>query len=153
MMTAAEPCDLLIAHGVILTADAAGRVYRDGAVAIRGGRIVAVDDSSALQSRFAATETIDARDGLVHPGFIDAHIHVSQYTSRSVLPLMAGTSVTMGDWKAALTPEDEHASARLAAVDYLRAGYTGFVDPGTIFALDAVAAVADEIGIRIPPHD
>lgn len=55
----------------------------------------------------------------------------------------------MGHWKAELRPEDEHASASLASIDYLRCGYTGFVDPGTIFEPDAVARVAGEIGIRI----
>ncbi|MGX8012368.1 hypothetical protein ACVDG8_027085 [Mesorhizobium sp. ORM8.1] len=37
----------------------------------------------------------------------------------------------------------------MAALDYLKCGYTGFVDPGTVLAPDAVAAVADEAGIRI----
>jgi hypothetical protein len=45
----------------------------------------------------------------------------------------------MGHWKAELRPEDEHASASLASIDYLRCGFTGFVDPGTIFEPDAVA--------------
>lgn len=146
---APSPCDLLITGGVVVTVDADNRVLRDGAVAINGAHIVDVGPSSDLRRCYRANETIDAGGAVVRPGFIDAHIHVSQYTSRSVLPLMDGTSITMGDWKGALTPEDEHASASLAALDYLRAGYTGFVDPGTIFEPDAVAAVADEIGMRI----
>ncbi|MBL8699402.1 MAG: amidohydrolase family protein [Alphaproteobacteria bacterium] len=133
----------------MLTVDAADTIIRDGAVAVRGCRIVGVGETTALRKRFVARETIDARGGVVHPGFIDAHIHVSQYTARSVLPRMAGTSITMGDWKGALRPEDEHASAALAAIDYLAGGTTGFVDPGTIFEPDAVAAVASETGIRI----
>ncbi|MER8887745.1 amidohydrolase family protein [Mesorhizobium sp. M0816] len=144
-----EPCDLLIHSGIVLTVDDQGTNFRDGAVAVKAGRISAVGPTAAIRARFTARETFDARGGMVHPGFIDAHIHVSQYTSRSVEPLMAGTAITMGHWKAVLTPEDEHASASLAAVDYLQAGYTGFADPGTIFEPDAVAAVAGEVGIRI----
>ncbi|MDW9819901.1 amidohydrolase family protein [Sinorhizobium meliloti] len=144
-----DTCDLLIHSGVVLTVDDQGTVIDDGAIAVNNGRICAVGPTTAVRARFMAKDVIDAKGGIVHPGFIDAHIHVSQYTSRSVEPLMAGTAITMGDWKAELTPEDEHASASLAAVDYLRAGYTGFVDPGTIFEPDAIAEVANKVGIRI----
>lgn len=142
-------CDVVIHGGVVLTVDAEDRVIGDGAVAVTGTRIVAVGPSAEVRGRYRGRTTIDAQGAVVHPGFIDAHIHVSQYSSRSVLPRMGDGPVSMGDWKAALTPEDEHASAALAAIDYLRSGYTGFVDPGTIFEPDAVAAVAAEIGIRV----
>ncbi|RWA75244.1 MAG: hypothetical protein EOQ28_09060 [Mesorhizobium sp.] len=141
--------DLVVHNAVLLTVDETDKVIANGAIAVRDGVIVAVGDSRDILSRYSSRELIDAGGGIVHPGFIDAHVHISQYTSRSVLSSMEGTSITMGDWKSALTPDDEHASAALAAVDYLRSGYTGFVDPGTIFSPDAVAPVADEFGIRI----
>lgn len=144
-----KPCDLLIYGGTIVTVDEQNSVFNDGAIAIAEGRICGIGPTRDVKARFAPTETFDAGGGVVHPGFIDAHIHISQYTARSVLPRMAGTAITMGNWKAALTPEDEHASATLATVDYLRCGYTCFVDPGTIIAPDAIAPVADEAGIRI----
>lgn len=134
---------------MILTVDADDRVVENGALAVRDGRIVALDRQEKIFASYTSDQLFDAAGGTVHPGFIDAHVHVSQYTARSVLPLMEGTPITMGHWKGELTPEDEHASARLAALDYLQCGYTGFVDPGTIFAPEAVAAVADEAVIRI----
>lgn len=143
------PVDLVIRNATILTVDEHDSIVRGGAVAVRGGEIVAVGPTGELEGLFEAAETLDAKGGVVHPGFIDAHIHVSQYTARSVLPRMGSGPVSMGDWKGALRAEDEHASATLAACDYLLSGYTGFVDPGTIFEPDAVAAVADEAGIRI----
>ncbi|WP_167506981.1 MULTISPECIES: amidohydrolase family protein [unclassified Mesorhizobium] len=141
--------DLVVHNAVLLTVDEKDQVIANGAIAIHDGLIVAVGYSRDILSRHDFREVIDAGGGILHPGFIDAHVHISQYTSRSVLSCLEGTSVTMGDWKAALTPDDEHASAALAAVDYLRSGYTGFVDPGTIFSPDAVAPVAEEFGIRI----
>ncbi|WP_163266179.1 amidohydrolase family protein [Chelativorans alearense] len=129
--------------------DADDLVIRGGALAVCNGRIVATGSDKAVVSRYAAADVFDARGAVVHPGFIDAHVHVSQYTARTVLPLMESTSITMGDWKGALTPEDEHASALLAALDYLKCGYTGFVDPGTIFSPDAVATAAEQAQIRI----
>ncbi|UCI31988.1 amidohydrolase family protein [Mesorhizobium sp. B4-1-4] len=144
-----QHCDLIVHNGAILTVDADSRVVAGGALAIRNGRIIALDQQEKIFACYTSDQLFDAVGGIIHPGFIDAHVHVSQYTARSVLPLMEGTSVTMGHWKGELTPEDEHASALLAALDYLQCGYTGFVDPGTIFAPDAVAAVADQAGIRI----
>jgi 5-methylthioadenosine/S-adenosylhomocysteine deaminase len=145
----AQECDLLIRNALILTVDRDDRVIEDGAIAVKNGRIVAIGPTEDVLSSHDAARIVDAGGGVAHPGFIDAHVHISQYTSRSVLPLMEGTRISMGDWKGALTPEDEHASAALAAIDYLKSGYTGFVDPGTIFEPDAVAPVADEIRIRI----
>ncbi|RWG06082.1 MAG: hypothetical protein EOQ54_08750 [Mesorhizobium sp.] len=144
-----QRCDLIVHNAMIITVDANERVVEGGALAIQYGRIVALDRQEKVFANYTSDLLFDAQEGAVHPGFIDAHIHVSQYTARSVLPLMEGTSVTMGHWKGELRPEDEHASALLAALDYLQCGYTGFVDPGTVFAPDAVATVADEAGIRI----
>lgn len=142
-------CDLVVHNAVLLTVDAADHTIANGAIAVRDGAIAAVGASRDILAQYNPRQLLDAGGGVVHPGFIDAHVHISQYTSRSVLSCMAGTGVTMGDWKSALTPEDEYASAALAAVDYLKSGYTGFVDPGTIFSPDAVAPVAEEFGIRI----
>ncbi|RWC00358.1 MAG: hypothetical protein EOQ57_17360 [Mesorhizobium sp.] len=144
-----QRCDLIVHNATILTVDADDHVVESGALAVRDGRIVALGRQEKIFASYTSDQLFDAAGGAVHPGFIDAHVHVSQYTARSVLPLMEGTSVTMGHWKGALTPQDEHASALLAALDYLQCGYTGFVDPGTVFEPDAVAAVADEAGIRI----
>ena len=46
-----EPIDLLI-EGTVVTMDADRRVFRDGAVAVRGGRIVAVDEAAELRERY-----------------------------------------------------------------------------------------------------
>jgi len=45
------------------------------AIAVRDGRIVAVDEQSALLSRFESAATVSARGGVVAPGFCDAHTH------------------------------------------------------------------------------
>jgi cytosine/adenosine deaminase-related metal-dependent hydrolase len=141
--------DSLIVNGHILTVDGGDRVIDDGAIAVRDGAIVCVGTTADVGAKCNARDRIDCGGGIVHPGFIDAHIHVSQYAARSALPRMAGGAINMGHWKAELTPQDEHASAMLAAIDYLSCGYTGFVDPGTIFAPDAVADVARDTGIRV----
>src|SRR6188508_2197942 len=90
-------CDLLIVNGHVVTVDDANRIVDGGAIAISGHSIVAVGPTNAVSERYRARRTIGAGGALVHPGFIDPHIHISQYTSRSVLPRMEGTAVTMGE--------------------------------------------------------
>jgi 5-methylthioadenosine/S-adenosylhomocysteine deaminase len=139
----------VIRHGRLLILDDDFSIVDDGAIAYDDGRIVAIGPTADIDRDFAGRSAIDAQGAVVRPGFIDAHVHVSQYTARSVLPRFGGGPLNMGHWKGEIRPEDEHASASLAAIDYLACGYTGFVDPGTIFEPDAVAQVADDIGIRI----
>lgn len=148
-----RPCDVLVVNATIFTADAENCVIADGAVAIADGRLVAVGTSASVSGDFKAEKTIDARGGCLHPGFIDSHIHISQYTARSVLPAMdrataAGRPTAMGHWKQHLTPEDERASALLASTEMVRAGFTGFVDPGTVLTTDAVADAVQHLGTR-----
>jgi imidazolonepropionase len=51
-------------------------IIADGAVAICGGRIVAVGGSARLRSAYAARAAIDAGGQVVCPGFVDPHTHV-----------------------------------------------------------------------------
>ena len=72
--TAARPpetADVIVAHGYLVTMDPDRRVFSDGAVAIRGRRIVGVGASAAILSEFTAPRVLDARGGVVHPGFVE----------------------------------------------------------------------------------
>lgn len=53
-------------------------VVRDGAVAVRGGRIVEVGASARLERGYArgAARIVDASGGVVLPGFVDPHTHL-----------------------------------------------------------------------------
>jgi dihydroorotase/N-acyl-D-amino-acid deacylase len=64
-----EPFDLLLRNGRIL--DGAGNPWFRGDVAIRGDRIAAV----GLLPGAAARRTIDVKQQIVAPGFIDIHNH------------------------------------------------------------------------------
>lgn len=142
-------CDTLLTNCRLVGCEGRNDHSSSTAVAITGAHITDIGTDPELTSRYAAEVHIDGHGALLHPGFIDSHVHVSQYTARSVLPRMESGPVNMGHWKAEITDEDEAASLRLAAIDYFRAGYTGFVDPGTILNPSAAADVVNEIGIRV----
>ena len=70
-----QKADLVVTHGMVWTGLTSG-VAQPGAVAIAGAKILAVGDSGAI-ARFigSGTRVIDAKGGLVAPGFNDAHTH------------------------------------------------------------------------------
>jgi N-acyl-D-amino-acid deacylase len=69
-----DPVDLLVTNAQII--DGTGSPARQGAVAVRGGRIVdVVDTQGAAAYAATAKRTIDARGRVLAPGFIDLHSH------------------------------------------------------------------------------
>jgi predicted amidohydrolase YtcJ len=67
--------DLVIAGGPVWTGLSTGR-GRPGAVAIGGGKILAVGDSADI-ARYVGSKTrvLQAKGGLIMPGFADGHTH------------------------------------------------------------------------------
>ncbi|WP_299839506.1 guanine deaminase [uncultured Jannaschia sp.] len=51
---------------------------RHGAVAVEGGRIVAVGPADALRAAHPQADRIDHGEALILPGFVDAHVHYPQ---------------------------------------------------------------------------
>jgi 5-methylthioadenosine/S-adenosylhomocysteine deaminase len=147
-----QPCDYVVRNGVVITMDPTRTVYPNGAVAVRGHSIAAVGRESEILSHWLAKETVDAKGAYVHPGYVDAHLHVNAQTCRGFFRGDASKGAAKGpnyaDWKAALTPEDENAATALASIEMLRHGITAFVEPGSAFDPDAVAEATSEVGVR-----
>jgi 5-methylthioadenosine/S-adenosylhomocysteine deaminase len=144
-------CDILVTNGYIVTIDASRRIFAPGAIAIVGRRIEAVGADRDMRARYHADRTLDAQGAVVHPGFIDPHLHIVHGTCRGVFSNSAIADrqpATFADWKADVTPDDEHVATKLAALELLRRGFTCFVEPGTAFDGDAVASAAETIGVR-----
>ena len=144
------PCDTLIRNGQVITIDSERRIYRPGAVAVAGSRIVEVGSDADLRGRYDAAETIDARGGIVHPGFIDAHNHIVHTSCRGVGTLRDDTPahVNFADWKANVTSDDEAAATAMSGVEMLRSGFTMFIEPGSLFSTAAAAEAVERVGLR-----
>lgn len=145
-------CDILISNACVLTMDPRRTILADGAVAIKGHTICAVGQSRALQQEWKAAESIDARGAIVHPGYIEPHLHANAQTCRGLFRGDASKGGASGpsyaDWKANLDSEAENAATGLASVEMLRHGITAFVEPGSAFDPEAVASAARAVGIR-----
>src|SRR6478735_5013906 len=118
--------DILIRNGTVIPIDPERRIIPDGAVAIKGDRIVAVGPSDEVARDHQAGEIIDARGMAIMPGFVDSHAHAGHGLIKT---LGGGRSdlwyrACQGAYTVGSTPEFWHAEAQLAALERLRFGVT-----------------------------
>jgi len=149
-VAAQEAIDLLLRGGTVVTMDRGFRVLEDGAVAVKGERILAVGLAAELAERYAAARTIDTRGRIVMPGLVNAHTHVPMTLLRGVaddVELMVW--LTKYIWPAEakhVTPEFVTWGTRLAAWEMIRTGTTTFAD--MYFYEDQVAEATKQAGLR-----
>jgi 5-methylthioadenosine/S-adenosylhomocysteine deaminase len=118
--------DRILTGGTIVTMDPARRVIEDGAVALRDGRIVAIDRAAALRGAVQATEVIDCTGHVVFPGLIDVHAHAGHGLIKS-MGMHGGDrweEICGEVYTQASPPAFWQAEARLAALERLRFGVT-----------------------------
>lgn len=133
---------------------AALEAFSDGAVAFEDGVILATGDYERVRAEHPGAALVDARDAVLLPGLVDAHVHYPQ------LPVIGAMGLQLLDWlQTRALPEE----ARLADVDYARAAANVFVHAlaanGTTTALvfgshfpaaqEALFEAAGRAGLRI----
>ena len=142
--------DLLVRGGTIVTMDEGRRVIEDGAVAVKGGRIVAVGTRRELEGRYAARETIDAAGKVVIPGLINGHTHVPMTLFRGLaddLDLQEWLTKYIFPAEAKNVTEDfVRAGARLGLAEMIRGGTTTYCD--MYYFEDAIADETSKAGVR-----
>ena len=147
-----QSVDLIIADiSWLITMDPSRRVIREAAIAVDGGKIVAVGKSADITARYTARRSVDGRATMATPGFVDCHLHSSFQLSRGLADEANAQSFLfdrMYPYEAALEREDVRVSAMLAATELLRHGVTCFVDPGNYHPEASVEGVM-ATGIRM----
>lgn len=140
--------DILIHGGILVTMDASRRIIDEGAVLIRGDRIVNIDHSDQLTARYPDAFRISAKDKLVLPGLINVHTHLVYTLYR-------------GDWEdtpyrtygfrdsrfvRTMTPEQSQPLALLGALEALKSGVTTVVEQS--FNVSNYAQIFPRLGLR-----
>jgi 5-methylthioadenosine/S-adenosylhomocysteine deaminase len=150
MALAAEPADWIWSGRYVITEDAGHRVIANGAVAIRGDRIVGVGTKSQIDARFQAKQRLDRPDAILAPGLIDTHTHAAMSLFRGI-----ADDKNLQDWlnnfifpaeAKNVNAEFVRWGARLGCLEMLLGGTTTFTD--MYYFEDVVAEAAKEAGMR-----
>ena len=145
-----QSIDLIIQGDYVVSMDTDNTVYKDSAVAIDKGIIVAVGPAAEISSAFNASETLDGDNRIVLPGLINGHSHAAMTLLRGVADDLA-----LMDWlnNYIFPAEVEFVDAdfvrigtELACWEMIRGGTTTFVD--MYYYADVVAEVVDSCGMR-----
>jgi 5-methylthioadenosine/S-adenosylhomocysteine deaminase len=144
----------LVIHGAtIATGDDEDRVLHDGAVAIEGGRILALGDTQAILAAHPAAERVAAADRMLLPGFANIHTHLGMTLARGVFedlspphqpPFCGGLSPIP---LPALSAEESAVMVQLGALEAIRSGTTALLEDGAGIAAYARPLVAT--GLRL----
>lgn len=147
---AAEPADWIWSARYVITQDAQHRVIANGAVAVRGDRILAAGPRSEIDARFQARQRLDRPDAILAPGLINTHTHAAMSLFRGI-----ADDLRLQDWleKYIFPAEAKNVSAefvrwgtRLGCLEMLLGGTTTFTD--MYYFEDVVAEAAKEAGMR-----
>jgi 5-methylthioadenosine/S-adenosylhomocysteine deaminase len=146
----AEPADWIYTARYVVTMDAQHRLIDDGAVAIRGDRILAVGTRGEIEKRFQAAHRLDRPEALIMPGLINTHTHAAMSLFRGI-----ADDLKLQDWLEKyifpaeaknVTPDFVLWGTRLACLEMMLSGTTTFVD--MYYFEDRVAQATKEAGMR-----
>jgi 5-methylthioadenosine/S-adenosylhomocysteine deaminase len=142
--------DLIVSGGTVVTMDASRRVIEDGAVAVTGGRIVAVGKRTDVLRGYTAREVLDARGRAVIPGLINGHTHIPMSLFRGIADdLDLSEWLTKYIFPAEAKNVDEafvRAGAQLGLAEMIRGGTTTYCD--MYYFEDAIAEETERAGVR-----
>jgi len=143
-------CDVLVTAGHVITMDAGDRVFSPGAVAIKGGHIVAVGTPPELFSRYLPKQRISRPHSVVLPGLVNTHTHAAMSLFRGIaddLPLMEWLTKFIFPAEAKnVSPAFVKAGTTLACLEMIRGGTTTFAD--MYYFESDVAEAVNACGLR-----
>ncbi len=142
--------DLIVKGDYVVTMDASGTVYEQGAVAVDEGLILAVGLASDIETEYSAREVLDGGSRIVMPGLVNGHSHAAMTLLRGVADDLA-----LMDWLnnyifpaevEFVDPEFVRIGTELACWEMIRGGTTTFVD--MYYYPDTIAEVVESCGMR-----
>lgn len=149
--------DILIQNGVVIPMDEHRSILYDGALAIEGGRIVAVGFTDDLVNKYTGKKTINARHKVVLPGLINTHHHFLQnllkgsrddLTLKNWIDRVSSPLITLAVQDYLTENYDlQYYATRLGCVEALKSGITCILNME--WATDPeIIKVYEEAGIR-----
>jgi 5-methylthioadenosine/S-adenosylhomocysteine deaminase len=146
----ANRVDLLILGGTVVTMDSGRRVLADAGIAVKDGRIVAIDSRAAIRSQYSALQTVNAQGKLLVPGLINGHTHIPMVLFRGL-----ADDLDLQEWLTKyifpaeaknVTEEFVRVGTRLGLAEMIRGGTTTYCD--MYYFEDAIADETEKAGVR-----
>ncbi|HTW67421.1 MAG TPA: amidohydrolase [Bryobacteraceae bacterium] len=146
----AEPADWIYTARYVVTMNARHDLIDNGAIAVRGGRIVGVGKRADIQKQFQARQHADRPDDILMPGLINTHTHAAMSLFRGI-----ADDLKLQDWlnkfifpaeAKNVTPDFVLWGTRLACLEMMLSGTTTFVD--MYYFEDRAAQATKEAGMR-----
>jgi 5-methylthioadenosine/S-adenosylhomocysteine deaminase len=145
-----QEVDLIITGGKILLMDQQNTLIENASIVVNDNDIVAIGDSKDIEKKYRAPKTIDAKNSLIMPGFINCHTHAAMTCFRGI-----ADDLELMDWlNNYIFPAEAknvnknlaYWGTMLACAEMIKSGTTTFKDM-YIFE-DETARAAKEAGMR-----
>lgn len=144
---------IIIKNGTVITMED-DKIVNEGAIYVEDERIVEVGKTDYVTKKYRAEHIIDAKRGIILPGFANAHDHSDVKFVRGIeLDAEIMDYLKRVKWPRvrAMREDDFHTAALLSYIDNLKSGVTLVCD--NVYStkktrLDGVPRAAKEAGIR-----
>jgi 5-methylthioadenosine/S-adenosylhomocysteine deaminase len=144
---------IFVKNGLLITVNKKREIIKDGAVAIKDDKILAVGKTEDLNKEYGNADFIlDAKNKAIMPGLINLHYHSHFFTrglfqsetpDKTLDELLCEFFYPLAK---KMSPEDVHAEAAIAYVDSIKSGTTCVND--IYWRIGALADAANETGLR-----
>ncbi len=154
-----EEENIIIEDGLIVTMNKERKILK-GSIYIEEGRIIDIDSTDNVKSKYSAEEKVNAEGAIVMPGIMCSHTHLYGVLLRGAFlktePPTDFIQILQRVWwpmDEELSLEDAYASALASSLESLRKGVTFFADtysgPNSIEgSLDKIAEAVKRVGVR-----
>ena len=138
--------DMIVKAEHLYTMAGQGVGYKENhALAVDGGKIIAVAPIADIEQEYEAEKVIDGKDNVILPGLIDAHMHTS-------LAILRGLAQDVNNWmmhgvgpfQTATTDATRIAGAKLGIAEAILNGTTTIGEDGG--CSDAICQIIDKMG-------
>ncbi|HEX6283989.1 MAG TPA: amidohydrolase [Pyrinomonadaceae bacterium] len=146
----AQPVDLLVLGGTIVTMDQTRRVIDNGGIAVSNGRIVAIGPRGEIERGYTSRQRVSSVGKVLTPGLINGHTHVPMVLFRGL-----ADDLDLQDWLTKyifpaeaknVTEEFVRVGTRLGLAEMIRGGTTTYCD--MYYFEDAIADETAKAGVR-----
>ena len=147
---AGESADWIWTGRYVVTMDPQRRVIDNGAIAIRGERILATGSKPEIEQHYQARHRLDRPEAILAPGLISTHTHAAMSLFRGI-----ADDLRLQDWlehyifpaeARNVTPDFVRWGTRLGCLEMMLSGTTTYTD--MYYFEDVVAEATREAGMR-----